>query len=269
MSRACFALLVFTLAAAAATAALAPPGALLQRLGARVATLQDQLNVVIADETYRQEAQNHSQRVGRLIRAEILFMWVPEQRTWLTVRNIRDVNGRAIPDSANRIEAILAAPGTDLVARLVKLQREGARFDIGSFARTTSNPMLAVQYLAAGIQTHFNFDDRGTEKISGTAARRITFTERAPIGVMLVNEKPAAVSGEFDVLEDDDSVAVARSVLRVAAPGNAIISVDFERNAKIGAWVPVHMQERYRDNTVCYSDYSNFRRFETAGRLVP
>ncbi len=262
--------MAFTLATAVtALHAAAPLDALLARVGSHVAGLREQLNVVICDEKYRQEASNVRQRVGRLIHAEILFVWIPDERSWLTVRNIRDVNNVAMPESANRIEAILSDPGTDVVTRLLKLQREGARYDIGGVERTTSNPMMALQYLAPGIQNHFQFTDRGQEQIGRAPARKIAFTERKPLGVILFNETPVAVSGEFFARDDASGVAVARTVLRVAKPGNAIITVDFEPNAKVGAWVPVHMQERYRDGTICYSDYSNYRRFETAGRLVP
>ena len=50
------------------------------------------------------------------------------------------------------------------------------------------------------------------------------------------------------------------------------ISVVFGPDAGVGAWVPIDMRERYDnawgDVTTGHANYTNYRRFRTAGRLI-
>jgi hypothetical protein len=49
----------------------------------------------------------------------------------------------------------------------------------------------------------------------------------------------------------------------------AKVIVDFQRDPKLNLWVPKRMEETYGNAVHCSSDYSNYRHFETSGRIVP
>ena len=55
---------------------------------------------------------------------------------------------------------------------------------------------------------------------------------------------------------------------------DASLIVDYQHDPKLAMWVPSRMQEEYvvrgsaYDRIDCVATYSNFRRFETFGRLV-
>jgi hypothetical protein len=74
------------------------------------------------------------------------------------------------------------------------------------------------------------------------------------------------------VRHDGDGTLV-RTNLKLTTPTlmDVSITVDFQRDLKLELWVPSRMEERYDDSgesTTCSARYSNFRRFETSGRLV-
>jgi hypothetical protein len=54
------------------------------------------------------------------------------------------------------------------------------------------------------------------------------------------------------------------------------VEVDYRRDAKLDLWVPGRMHEIYQrsfESTIleridCVATYSNFRRFETSGRMI-
>jgi hypothetical protein len=50
------------------------------------------------------------------------------------------------------------------------------------------------------------------------------------------------------------------------------IAVTFDRDSRLDVWAPARMDERYDElsgnSTTCTARYSNFRRFETSGRVI-
>jgi hypothetical protein len=63
---------------------------------------------------------------------------------------------------------------------------------------------------------------------------------------------------------------------RVGSTARGTVDVYYERDARLDMWVPVEMQETYMemrgsavfDNIGGEATYSNFRRFETSGRIL-
>jgi hypothetical protein len=149
--RAAFAL-VGVLVAGASSADEPPALAdLLAQTGKYVRGLQQDFATVISDETYTQRERFSEQRSGkektstaeRTMRSEMLFLWLPQEREWLAVRNVLSVDRKAVPDSQTRLDQMLANPEPDAIARFRNLRDEGARFNIGRLTRNTSDRTLA------------------------------------------------------------------------------------------------------------------------------
>jgi len=259
--------------------AASPTDDLLRRAGQYVQELEQQLAVVIADETYVQDVWTRSRPpsgttriITRTIKSEMLFMQLPREDVWLAVRNVVLVDGRPVADSRQRLERALAAPGLDVVSRLRALDEESARYDVGRVWRTTGYPSVVLRFLLPGYQTRFAFSPAGTDRLAGERVSRIKFTERGSPSVIQVNAADVTASGMIWLRPADG--AVVRTALALTTPSslNVSIVVDFQRDARLGLWVPSRMDERYDeisgDSTRCTARYSNFRRFETSGRMI-
>jgi hypothetical protein len=217
----------------------------------------------------------------------MLLWWLPDERVWLSVRNVLSVDGKPVQDSEQRLQRALGvspdpavpAPGAmpeddeqpgagvSRTARLHRLQEEGARFDLGPVHRTTSNPTFVLQFLAPDNQPHFMFARERSERVGGARASKFSFVEGRRPTVVRVDGKEVVSTGAVWLRDVDGAVLRTDLTLKISGQTTASITVDFQRNKKLAVWVPSKMVERYGDVT-CMSTYSNFRRFETSGRLV-
>jgi hypothetical protein len=267
----CLAILV---CASLAAQAPDPVQDLLKRSNQYVQELEKQLAVVIADETYVQAlwARGARQIASRTIKSEALFMQLPNEDVWLFVRNVLNVDGRAVADSKDRLDRVLAAPGFDYVARLRAIDAESARYDLGQVWRTTGYPTLALRFLLPAYQPRFTFTASGQDRIGGEPVSKIRFAERDGPTVIQVNAANVRSSGIMWLRPSDGGVV--KTFVALALPSSLKVSIDvnFAIDARLGLLVPVRMDERYDEisgsSTRCSARYSNFRRFETSGRLI-
>lgn len=252
---------------------------------------EEGFSVVIADEAYTQELYIQGDRsTVRRIRSEMLFMWVPEDHEWLSVRNVLAVDGREVPDSASRLESALKDPLPGRASRLHRLAEESARFNVGSIHRNFNSPTLALQFVDPSYQPRFKFmlDNDGREKrMGGVLVRRVTYAELQRPTVVRDGDENLFSNGALWLRVSDGTIV--RTSQTLTAPRThtqASIAVDYRRDPRLDMWVPSHMEERYASHVlehhlgalngkvsrlneiICGATYSHFRRFETAGRVV-
>ena len=231
------------------------------------------------------------QIAGRTLRSEMLFMWVPEDRQWLAVRNVLAVDGKAIPGSAAALELALRTPRADRDNTFRRLAALSARFNLGPILRTFDIPTLALQFLDTAYRPRFRFEvkDEGRRSNADSSAGlvRIDFTERQRPTVIQDRGKNLPSTGSLWVHASDGSIV--RTMLSVVGSDttpSATITVEYAFDDKLRMWVPSRMEERYRvlrlaDNAgsmlrnqtrfaeiESVATYSNFRRFETSGRII-
>jgi len=270
----------------------APPegsvNALLARAASWLQTLEQEFAVVIADETYRQQIGERRypdapKENFRTLQSELGFLWVPEELLWVAARNVRSVDGMAVEGSSKRMQDIMEEANLRL-AFLRGLRGESAKFNIGPVYRNFNDPTFALQYLDRRSQGRFGWVQRGRERIRGVETVKLDFSETA---------RPYFVQGAgYDlpslgsVWVDTGTGTVYRTHLEVWDPRGRIrgrIDVDLARDAKLGLVVPVRMTEEYNAYSATgtsvvdlrsaltifgTAEYSNFRRFETTGRML-
>jgi hypothetical protein len=219
----------------------------------------------------------------RQIRSEML---VVRQGGWLAVRNvlwIRDNDAtrtEVLADSKGRLDRLLKDTSAGQASRLRALAEESARFNLGRLYRNFNVPTLALQFLAPEFQGRFAFTVAGSEKVSGSPTVKVAFAERQPPTVITLNDKREVLSTGFLWVRESDG-AVVRTRLAIKAPQTedgagieASVDVDYRYETKLNMWVPRRMEEKYAEAATggervdCLSTYSNYRRFETSGRLV-
>jgi len=299
-------------AAATAPGADEPPALadLLAQTGKYVRGLQHDFATVLGDERYQQRetyterisGKDKASRAERGMQSEMLFLWMPEEREWLAVRNVLSVDRQPVPDSRARLEQWLAStPGE--MGRLRNLRDESARFNIGRLIRNVSDPTLALKVVDPAHQPRFDFTMAGGEQINGIAVVKLAFAERDQAPTMISVDGHAVMSkGAIWVTP---SGIVMRTRLELTDPKTLVemsMMVFYGRDAKLGGWLPIRMDEEYsqhlddpgaaalleqatsggklngrkvvvmtgfRETISCSAIYSNYRRFETSGRIVP
>jgi hypothetical protein len=213
---------------------------------------------------------------ARTLTSEMLLTRLPDRRTWLTVRNVLTVDGEAVPDSEDRLERALAESGSAGVLRT--LADEGARFNLGRIRRNVNDPTLALRFLARETQAGFAFSLAGREAIADVDTWKLAFVERrTPSLVRNARNEDLPATGSIWLSVADGAVVrttVAMTDKRAHLQATGV--VDYQRERKLDMWVPAQMVERYiqragkiEERIVCTASYSDFRRFETSGRLVP
>jgi len=242
---------------------------------------------VIADETYGQFV-SHKTLPGRgggtdrrKIRSELLFMRGGDPPEWLAVRNVLSYTdeGRMtfeIPNSRDRLRDAVESGGGRVALR--RLADESSRFNIGRIARNFNTPTLPLQFLDEGHRDRFKFKLLGSETIGGEQAWRVAYQERGHPTIITANGRDTDLSGVIWTRTSDG--AVLRSQMKLIAGPQGLyggitttITVEYTFEQKLHRMVPARMEEQYleRDGDQRIegvAEYSNYRVFETSGRLV-
>jgi hypothetical protein len=267
---------------------------ILERVAHYVRRFEDQFALVVSDEEYEQkdvvarEGRIRS-RLTRRMRSEMMFAWLPEQETWLIARHVLVVDGAPVHDGAEPLDA-LSQGGPEVRTRLRRLRDEGARFNIGSVYRNFNDPTLVLQFLDPTYQSRFTFSMMGKEKVNGVDAWKIAFAEGAQPTLIQTPTSDLLSNGLIWIDRADRGVVRTSLTIKDATTNTrADIVVDYRANAKLDLSVPARMVESYEQQSIvnraspgappwlvtmrerieCVATYSNYRRFETSGRLVP
>ena len=258
------------------------------RAGAYVERFSSEFASLLGDERYEQQFVTGPplRTPSRLLLSEVLFVWLAEERSWLTARIVKAVDSKPVSDSVTRLERLIADTSTSWPERMRLLRDEGARFNIGRLERNFGDPTLALQFLAPETQERFEFKLEGRERIRDQMSWRVSFKERAHPTLVQSSGRDVLASGDVWLADQDQSVVQTRVFfldrhfdLRITAD----IRVTYRSEPRLGIWLPAEMREIYQQNgrgiddarvvsfndrVECIATYSNFRRFETEARLV-
>jgi hypothetical protein len=260
---------------------------ILKRAGAYVVQFEKDFSFVVSDEAYEQERvvgtstvageREGRETTSRRLRSEMLFAWIPELQSWLTIRSVLAVNGQPVSGTLNWQEAVPPESAPGRTARLRSLRDVGARFNIGRVYRNFNDPSLVLQFLDPAYQGRFAFRSLGPERVNGLDTSKISFDEKVrPTVVRDEKGEDLSATGTIWIGRSDGAVARTSVSLRHRRSARADLVVDYAHNSKLGMWVPVRMTERYAyllgptdERITCTAIYSNFRRFETSARVLP
>lgn len=209
----------------------------------------------------------------RVIESEMMMLWLAGDRTWLTVRDVASIDGRPIAAAERRLPALLAGP-TITVPALRDLARENGRPNIGDIARTFNEPTLALLFLDARYRPRFSFSRTAEHSVDGRRVADYAFEERTRPTVVRAGSRDLPARGEVRI--DVSTGRVLETTLELAdgvARLQGRMVVTYGPSARFDVLVPEVMRETYRssrgETVTTEALYSNFRRFETSGRLVP
>jgi len=271
----------------AIAAAVQPPPleALLDRASAYVDRFEHDFAQVIGDEDYRQHVSGAMYRraENRRTQAEMLFLWMAPQHDWLTVRNVLVVDGTPVPNAEHRLTAAFGPTSEAPLVQLRRLRDESAKFNIGRTFRNVNYPTMALHVLEEKYRARFRFTLGGREKVDGVDAWRIAYAEEGR-PTMIQSERGDNLFAHGQLWASASDGTIVRSTLEVSIPATDTAmrtTVDYRRDAKLAMWVPGRMHESIEqraqgaakrdivsERIECTATYTNYRRFETSGRVI-
>ena len=263
---------------------------LADRAAAYVRELDAQLVSIVGHERYEQQSVETASGITfqqrRTLDARIAWVHVPGPDDTVAVREVLSVDGAPAVRSS-RLEQLLRKPADALSSAVGQFLDESAAHNLEPGARNINFPTFPLVYLRA---PHSDRTRWKVEQRDGPLTL-LSFEElRRPTVVRSDRGDHLRAKGEFRV--DEASGRVQRIEVRLAGrewvtPSagelKASVAVEIEYrheivfapNDRLGVWLPAHMNDRYRRSgggthleVSGEATYSEYRRFETTGRLL-
>ena len=208
----------------------------------------------------------------RRIESDMLLLWIPREENWIAVRDFISVDGTAVDRTARRLDTALARPDVSL-DDLRSLAAENGRFNIGGILRTFNEPTLTLLFLGEANIDRFTFRQRSNERIGDRATVVYEFSEH--VRPTLVRDDGHDVPARGRLWIDPDTGEVLQTSLELSDRHSRVtgeISVRYGPQSTFDVLVPLEMREVYKadggEQVTTVATYSNFRRFETAARII-
>jgi hypothetical protein len=243
---------VLALALVDPTPAPPPPrlGDVLALVGRYVARLEEDLAVLVADETYEQRlfvGAGDSPRQRRTIVSEVAWVPTGDEFVWAFFRDAREVDGAPVGDREARLEQLfprgMTAAGK---ARALEILDESSRFNLGR-RRTVNSPTIALSFLHPRNQARFSFRLDGGDEKQGVPTWKLRFQEKKRPTLTRTSRGEDVPARGWLWVEADGGALVA-SRLDMKAPraiGPVEIETDYAREDRADAWLPTLMREAY------------------------
>lgn len=260
---------------------------LLARAREYAVTLDGNAAVIVAEELARQEAVAFTMpsrsraapppgpsRLSRLLTGDLILMRLPGAPGWLTLRDVYEVDEEIVGERTDRVLNLALESREAALAEAPFIYDDAARHTLGRMPRVLSMPTLALVAVHPGYAERFRIRRRGAERIDGRVARIFEFEETGrPTLIQGPRETPFPLRGRVSVAEADG--IVLRTVTRASAGRlmSGTVTVHFERDARLEAWLPARMQDQYRQsgnpwNYRGETTYTNYRCYR-AGEYEP
>ncbi len=255
------------------------------RLNVYLADYEPKLSELIADELMIQQNRRGERTAGggigppefRTIRSEVAFIALPGDAGWMGFRRIIKVGSDLVEDQLGALTTGLAGGSQDDYARARAMLAESARFNLGS-PRTINLPNLPLELLHARHASRFSVRIAGQEHVRGKKTTKLVFVEDVAPTIIRSHDGSQMRSIVSAFIEPDTgrlwrADVITRDPSQGGFAFDHVISVAFENNRKLEMLVPAQMHEEFfaGANRRGWGDatYSNYRRFQTAARIVP
>lgn len=244
---------------------------------------RSQLTSLVADETYTQQIVRQvpndpaSPRV-RQMTSEFFFMFEPTGE-WMAIRDVIRVDGQPVKDRPVVVDELKRLPVHEVAAAFLK---HNSRFNLGRTQRNFNEPTMVLHVLMDAHRSRFSFARKRVDRRRDGTLVTIAFTEAAGPTSLIRDLALGAVLSTGEFIVEAGSGRIHRAVLTAkAGPVRLELITDFALDKRLDMWVPVRFRERYEQGTppasfeseleyediVCDARYSNYRRFQTSGRI--
>jgi hypothetical protein len=279
-------------------------GILVDRATRRLTEYAKELALVIGVEHYSQYMGGEGfARAYKKVLLVSEFALVRVNDDWLGFRDVFEVDGKRVPDREDRLRKLFLDKPDSAVDQARQITDESARHNLGAIQRNFNVPTMALFFLSPANAARFSFRKDGEDTIEGHPVWKVRYEERRrPTIIRTASGKDMPVKGTFWI--DAAAGTVWKTHMEISvetkmggAPtqrsfdggtvvrrvqSSASVTVTFREDAGLGLVLPGQMLETYEGPTVnkftgdeeisrvnCVATYSDFRRFQTTGRVVP
>ena len=211
-------------------------------------------------------------RAKRDLIADMVLLWLPRESKWIAVRDVIAVDGVPLPTPDRPAAGAFNRPELS-INDLRGLAAQNGRFNIGQIVHTFNEPTLALLFLAERERHHFAFRRGKDEKLAGRSASVFGYDE--VVRPTIVQDHDLDVPAHGRVWIDRSSGEVLQTSLELTDLSSRVkgqITVRYGPTSGFDVLVPVEMREVYSseigEEITTAASYSNFRRFETAVRIL-
>lgn len=226
---------------------------------------------VVADELATQRVLTHGEvTTTRELRGELFSTFIDGDDRWMSVHDIQTVDGTPVTDRPDVRTLLRSGSIRELGPRLAA---ENARFNLGIVSRNFNEPTLALLLFTPAHVRDLSVNREGAPATADgvtLVTLRVTLDRDAP----LVRSVHRRVSTRGTFLVEPDTGRIRRTTVTFD-DGDLAATLDttYAFDVHVKLWVPVTFTERYtsRDSaevTDVTTTLSNYRRFETSGRVV-
>lgn len=282
---------VVCLLAAPRSQQIEPLDLVLNRLGLYLLEYEGELSTVVASEHYEQQelrvprrARGPMPTLGEVVRtrkleSDVAFLRLPGGASWLGLRDVLRVDGRAVTTDTTRLLALVKRFGrTTDIDDAARITAASSLHNLGNI-RTINMPTTPLELLHPDHHVQYVFKLRGTDKIDGKMTSRLDFEEfdeptiiSNPDGDPLFIHGTAWVETENGRLWRAQIIVRPRADARVPRNFETRLRVDYTFNPELKMLVPKEMSEDFfvpGGRGIGKAKYSNYRRFSTTSRIVP
>ncbi len=247
---------------------------------------EPKLSELIADEQMRQQIRTlmipqtssvsrpRGLRIIRDLASEVAFIALPNDAGWLGFRHVKSEGNKPVALADASLASTLQAPGLDAARELLNAS---ARHNLG-LPRTTNLPNLPLEFLRAHNRKRLLVRADGRDTVRGVRTLRLVFLERLT-PTLITNpttsaDMPSVIRAWVEPASGRLMRAEVNTFTSFASKAfEGQIVVEFAANATLNLLVPSEMREVFaveRPGTgTSVATYTNFRRFQTSGRIVP
>jgi hypothetical protein len=237
-----------------------------------VAEYEKSFAFIVADEWYQQVQRDRDGRIilDRVLKSEVFLTFLQADGEWIAVRDVLEVDGRPVT-SRDRLRDLLAKGGqfSGVARQVIDLN---ARYNIGSVSRNFNEPTLPLLLFESRRASSVEFDRKKVSREGPLTVATLSFSERDSGAIVGGLGRPAPAKGTFVI--DAASGTVRETTFEIKHEDiRVLLKTQYEKDPKLDMWLPATFTERYertrdvKELIECWAKYSNYRRFETAGRI--
>jgi hypothetical protein len=214
---------------------------------------------VVATERYEQSYTSGTRIVPRrqVLTSDVLLTQLPDA-DWTVFRDVLEVDGKAVPERAARIPALLMTPSASALEQAERLAAEGARYNLVDIG-TIDNPLLAMALLQERYRDRLRFEAPRRDDDAGADIWMVRFFEnRRPTILRGAGNGDLSVDGRYWI--EGSTGRVVRTNLNPEYL--AVLTTYFRSEPVLGIDVIERMTASFlRSRVYGTATYGPFRRF--------
>jgi len=269
-------LIVLIAATLGSVQSLPKADAIVRSVADYVAGYQRDFVALVADEATHQRVLGGGSTTALERRTQgELFSTILQNGIWISLHDVQIVDGREVTDRLD-VRALLAKESIGSLVR--RLTAANARYNIGSVTRNFNEPTLALLLFTPAHVRDLSVD-RGRVPGEPSRSSLVNLTIRLPQSAPLVASRDGPVTTRATFVVESDTGRVRKTTISInAGLVDAQLDTTYQLEPRLGIWVPVVFDERYSHRTrrgqvpyeviEVHTTLTNYRRFETSGRIV-